>query len=237
LEVGPGLGILTQELARQVGWVIAVELDQRLAAYLRESLAAQPNVTVVQADILRVDLGGLLGDGGGSRRYKVVADLPYYITAPVLRYFLEAVLKPSLIVVMLQREVARRILARPGEMSLLALGVQIYGRPSMVGLVSRRSFYPVPKVDSAILRIDVFDQPAVGVDTATLFRVARAGFAQPRKQLRNALAHGLGLSSQAALALLAETDIDPHLRAEDLSLEQWERLAREWRGPSTEGYQ
>ncbi|HLB11345.1 MAG TPA: 16S rRNA (adenine(1518)-N(6)/adenine(1519)-N(6))-dimethyltransferase RsmA [Dehalococcoidia bacterium] len=221
IEVGPGLGILTQELARHVDRVIAVELDPALAGFLRQTLAPYKNVTIVQADILRTDPAALL-----QGPYKVVADLPYNIAAPTLRHFLEAEAKPELIVVMVQREVARRIAAEPGDMSPLSIGIQLYGHPTIAAIVPPRSFYPSPKVHSAILRIEVHPKPAVDVPPDSLFRVVRAGFGQPRKQLRNTLAAGLGLKPPEAESLLATAGIDARRRPETLSLEEWAALTR-----------
>ncbi len=234
IEVGPGLGILTQELARKVARVIAVELDATLVGFLRENLASYKNVTIVLADILKTDPADLLkneeqgtrneGEAPDSRPYKVVADLPYSIASPVLRHFLEAKAKPELLVVMVQLEVAKRIVARPGEMRSLSIGVQFYGRPSIVTTVHPRSFYPPPKVHSAIVRIEVYPKPAVDVPPEVLFRVVRAGFSQPRKQLRNTLASGLGLTATQAESRLAQAGIDPQRRAQTLSLEDWAGL-------------
>ncbi|MDP2725900.1 MAG: 16S rRNA (adenine(1518)-N(6)/adenine(1519)-N(6))-dimethyltransferase RsmA, partial [Dehalococcoidia bacterium] len=187
IEVGPGLGILTQELARRASKVIAVEIDVALADFLREALASYQNISIIQADILKTNPSELLGEGEEPqpaaptpRPYKMVADLPYNIAAPVMRHFLEARDKPQLIVVMVQREVARRLAARPGKMSPLSVGIQLYGHPTIVSTVSPGSFYPSPKVHSAIVHIEVYPKPAVDVLPEAFFRVVRAGFSQPR---------------------------------------------------------
>lgn len=225
IEVGPGLGILTQELARKVSRVIAVELDQTLAGFLRESLAAYKNVTIVQADILKTDPEALLrNEEKTPKPYKVVADLPYNIASPVLRHFLEAEAKPDLLVIMVQREVAKRMAARPGSMGPLSIGIQLYGRPSIVATVSPRSFHPPPKVHSTIVRIEVYPKPAVDVPPEDLFRVVRAGFSQPRKQLHNTLAAGLGLVSAQVKTILDLAGIDPTVRPQALSLAEWASL-------------
>ena len=158
--------------------------------------------------------------------YKVVANLPFYIAAPTIRRFLEAPFKPIRMVVMVQREVAENICAGPGTLSILGLSVQFYGRPSLVQRVPARSFYPAPKVDSAIVRIDVYDRPPVDVSPDHFFRVVRAGFSAPRKQLRNALAHGLGMPPAEVIPILDRAGIDSRRRAETLSLEEWAELAR-----------
>ncbi len=223
LEVGPGVGTLTQELARKAKQVIAIEKDDRLAFFLKRELASSPNISVINADVLQTDLVALLTSAGfSSGRYKVVADLPYYITSAFLRYLLEAPLKPSLMVVMVQREVGEAIVAHPGQMSLLAVSVQFYGAPVIIDYISPRSFYPEPKVASAILKIDLYERPVVEVaDVAAFFQVVRAGFRSRRKQLRNALAQGLDLPHPEVVGLLDRAGIASQRRAESLSLLEW----------------
>ena len=222
IEVGPGLGVLTIELARRAGKVIAVELDTKLASLLKRRLASLPNVNIVNADILKVSPSQLLG---GENNYKVVANLPYYVTSPILRYFVEASPKPSLMVVMVQKEVGIAIAASPGKMSLLAISLQVYSKPKIISYVSSQSFYPPPKVDSAIVRFDLFPEPAVKiVDIDGFFKVVRCGFSSPRKQLRNSLAHGLEVKPAEVGLLLEKARIEPQRRAETLSLEEWARL-------------
>jgi 16S rRNA (adenine1518-N6/adenine1519-N6)-dimethyltransferase len=188
----------------------------------------------MHADILQVTDLGLSHLG-----YKVVANLPYYITSAVLRRFLEAEPRPSLMVVTVQREVAQRIVATPGEMSLLAVSVQLYGRPRIVAKIKAGAFYPVPKVDSAVVRIDVGGQLTIGrergIDDATLFRIARSGFAQKRKTLRNSLSAGLGLPPGLVEEALGQAGVDPRRRAETLSLEEWAAIANVLRLSSRQG--
>ena len=233
IEVGPGLGILTKELAKQAGFVIAVELDDRLAAILKQELAAVKNVTVIKEDILKIDLATFLEEQKVELpvlkeepfSYKVVANLPYYITSAVLRHFLEASHKPRLMVVMIQKEVAEAIVAEPGNMSLLSVSVQFYGKPEIVSYVPAESFYPAPEVDSAILRVKIYPRPIIAVDDIDdFFGLVRAGFCAPRKQLANSLAQGLGLPKPEALSLLDRADIIYRRRAETLSVEEWQRL-------------
>jgi len=222
LEIGPGLGILTRELARRVKRVTAVELDDRLAALLKREMASLPNVAIVNADVLKIDPSDVMPE---TERYKVVANLPYYITSPVLRHFLEASLKPSLMVVMVQKEVAEAIVAVPGKRSLLSISVQFYGRPMIVSRVPARAFYPAPEVDSAILRIDLYARPAVAVDDVdNFFETVRAGFASPRKQLVNSLSYGLKVPKTDVVHLLEKASIAPQRRAETLTLEEWAQL-------------
>ena len=226
VEVGPGLGILTKALAQRAGWVIAVELDPKLASALEQSLASLANVTIVNADILESDPEALMKEARDNVEagYKVVANLPYYIASAVVRHFLEAELKPRLMVVMVQKEVAQAIVAQPGDMSLLSVSVQLYGKPSIVDYVPPRSFYPPPKVSSAIVRIEVYERPAVEEDVARFFDVVRGGFTAPRKQLHNSLAQGLKILPAEAAALLERAGISQKRRAETLSLEEWARV-------------
>lgn len=226
LEVGPGLGTLTRLLAQQVERVIAVELDQRLVEILSQTLTDFPNVEIVQGDILAMEPGGPGGLGGLSPGYKVVANLPYYITSAVLRHLLTAKVKPQWIVVTVQREVAQRMIAGPGQMSLLSVSVQFYGCPKIVARIPARAFYPAPKVDSAVVRIDLYESPPVAVaDVDRFFEVVRAGFGQKRKQLRNALAQGLSLPVGTVMEALRRASVDEKRRAQTLSLEEWARVA------------
>ncbi len=233
IEVGPGLGVLTRELAKQAGWVITVELDTKLAAILKRSLSSVNNATVLNKDILRVEPAALLKEQRmrlpplkeSSLSYKVVANLPYYITSAALRHFLEASLKPRLMVVMVQKEVAEAIVAKPGRMSLLSISVQFYGEPTIVSYVSAQCFYPAPEVGSAILKIVLYPEPAVAVeDREGFFNLVRAGFAASRKQIANSLAQGLGIAKAEVLPLLEEASIIYKRRAETLALEEWARL-------------
>ena len=222
IEVGPGLGILTAELVRRAGNVVAVELDTKLASLLKRRLASPANLRVINADILKVSPSELLE---GTSHYKVVANLPYYITSPVLRYFVEALPKPSLMVVMVQKEVGEAIVAGPGKMSLLAVSLQAYSKPRIISHVSAQCFYPPPKVDSVIVRFDLLPEPAVKVpDMGGFFDLVRAGFSSPRKQLHNSLAHSLGMKPAEVTLLLEGANIDSKRRAETLSLEEWARL-------------
>ena len=233
VEVGPGLGVLTRELAREAGRVVSIELDEKLAHVLKETLASCDNVTIIDGNVLHIDPAALLDEqrahfsqvAAAPSGYKVVANLPYYITAPALRHFLEAPARPELMVVMVQKEVAEAIAAGPGKMSLMSVSVQFYGEPEVVSYVPARCFYPVPEVDSAILRIRPYPHPVVAVtDREGFFRLVRAGFSASRKQLANSLGQGLALPKAEVLALLEEAGIDPRRRAEALSLDEWTRL-------------
>ncbi|MBE0480543.1 MAG: ribosomal RNA small subunit methyltransferase A [Dehalococcoidia bacterium] len=226
VEVGPGIGILTEELVRRAGRVVAVEIDSKLADVLRRNLHAFSNLMVVNANILDVAPEQLIaGDKRGETRYKVVANLPYYIATPILRHFLESSLKPESMVLMVQKEVGQSMSAGPGAMSLLSIAIQLYGKPTVIDYAPRRSFYPEPKVDSAIVRIDVYAKPSVDVpDIEGFFELVKAGFSAPRKQIRNALAIGLSRPPTHIVRLLQDARIDPHRRPETLSLQEWARL-------------
>jgi len=227
LEIGPGTGNLTRALARVAARVIAVEVDGRLIPLLQATFADQPHVEIVHGDILTLDLAGRLGD----TPYTLVANLPYYITSAILRHIFEGMPRPQRIVVTVQREVAERLVAVPGEMSLLAVSVQFYGQPQIAMRLNPAAFWPRPDVDSAVVRIDVLDAPSVAVpDEKLFFRVVRAGFGQKRKQLRNSLSAGLGIAKAQAGDLLAGAGIDPQRRAETLSLEEWAALRGRWLG-------
>lgn len=220
LEIGPGAGSLTRHLAQAAAHVLAVELDDRLIPVLHHTLAPFQNVTVIQGDILNVNLQSLI-----SNRYKVVANIPYYLTSALIRRLLEAEAKPSLLVLTVQREVAGRICASPPDMSLLAVSVQFYGQPRLLGHIPAGAFYPAPDVDSAIVRIDLFDQPPLrGPEADQFFALVKAGFSQKRKQIKNALAAGLRLKGAEAEKLLRAANIDPARRAETLTQEEWRQL-------------
>jgi len=224
VEVGPGTGALTVVLAQQVKHVHTVEVDERLRDLLESELAPYDNVSIHYADILKVNIRDLTHDVP----YSVVANVPYYITSAIIRHFLETQQHPRRMVITMQTELAERIVAQPDDMSLLAVSVQFYGNPQIITRMKPAVFWPRPEVGSAVLRIDVYDQPQVDVpDSATFFRVVRAGFSQKRKQLKNAVGSGLGIANAEAAALLESAGIDPRRRAETLTLEEWAALTRE----------
>ncbi len=228
LEIGPGLGILTEALAEKAGKVIAIEIDKGLVKYLEKRFKDHQNLEIIHENILKLrtkDLASRLGSKN-KFNYKVVANLPYYITSRVIRHFLEAEIKPNLIVFLVQKEVAERIIAEPPKMSLLSISCQFYGEPEIVDFVPQDSFWPKPEIESAILRIKVYKKPKVKVkDKKLFFRVVKAGFSNKRKQLHNALAGGLHISNQKAKGLLKKSGIDPARRAQTLNLEEWAKIA------------
>jgi 16S rRNA (adenine1518-N6/adenine1519-N6)-dimethyltransferase len=223
VEIGPGTGNLTRLLAREAGRVLAIEIDDRLLPLLRQEFAAQPHVELIHADILEVDIAELVD----HQPYVVVANLPYYITSAILRHLMDSPHRPRRIVITVQREVADRLVAEPDEMSLLAVSVQFYGEPQIAMRLNPAAFWPRPDVDSAVVRIDVFDGPRVSVPSEDLFfRVVRAGFGQKRKQLRNAISAGLHIDKASADTLLQQAGIDPQRRAETVRLDEWAALTR-----------
>ena len=225
IEIGPGKGILTLELAKQLCQVIAIEIDTNLVKLLRKLFVDYPNVHIIQADILQTDIPALLHDICGKMppyKYKVVANIPYYITSPILRFFLEITFKPELMIVMVQKEVGEAITAQPGQMSPLSVGIQFYGEPSIVTEVPAESFSPQPKVDSVVLRIKPHLYPPINItDEKKFFRIVRAGFSTPRKQLRNSLSYGMGKTPAEAEVLLKKAGISSKRRAETLNLNEW----------------
>lgn len=226
LEVGPGLGNLTRLLAARARKVVAVELDDRLLPALQEVLRPFANTRLVIGDILSFDPGELMGEG----EFLVVANIPYYITSALLRHLLETSLKPRRLTLTVQKEVAERITARPGDLSLLALSVQVYGKAQVAMCIPAEAFYPAPKVDSAVVRVELYPAPQIPeVWLEDFFRLAKAGFSQKRKTLRNALAGGLRQPTVEVEKLLRSASIDPMRRAESLSLEEWQRLVVSYR--------
>ncbi|MGQ9572840.1 MAG: 16S rRNA (adenine(1518)-N(6)/adenine(1519)-N(6))-dimethyltransferase RsmA [Dehalococcoidia bacterium] len=229
VEVGAGTGKLTQALASAAGKVIAVEIDEGLCGHLRRLLATYPNVELVCGDILALPPNELLARARASPPYVVVANLPYYIASAVLRHFLESSQPPARLMAMVQAEVAQSIAAVPGRMSFLSVSIQFYAHAKILFYVPPRAFHPSPKVRSAVIRLDVRAEPAVAVDDRqAFFQLVQAGFAAPRKQLRNGLALGLGIEPAAARELLETTNIDPTRRAQTLSLDEWGHLYRAW---------
>jgi len=224
LELGAGTGVLTRELAKHARRVVAVELERDMLSLLAETARHFANVELVERNMLYVDPAEIFG----SEAYKLVANLPYYITAPTFRHFLESTNPPRLLVVMVQYEVAQRIVAEPGDLSLLGVSVQFYGKPKIIAHVPARAFYPAPKVDSAILRIDLKDEvPLTSNQRDSFFRLVQAGFSERRKQLHNSLAHGLHRKDAVVQAWLSAASIDPARRAETLSIEEWLQLWQE----------
>lgn len=218
LEIGPGLGVMTRPLAERVGKLVAVEADGILAELLRRDAPA--NLEVVEGDVLKFDFTSL------PHGYKVIANIPYYLTSRLFRLLLESANPPSVMSLLIQKEVAERIVAKPGKLNILALSVQYYAEAEIVDEVERHKFWPAPDVDSAILRVTRREEPAFKADASELFRLIKAGFGEKRKQLRNSLSGGLNLSTDLTVKLLEDAGLAPMARAQELSLDDWERLYR-----------
>lgn len=254
IEIGPGLGTLTQELSTKCRKVIAIEKDKKMAEMLdsrmwyvesrmldktkiiqNSKLVLErhrgfqiPNSIIINDDILKINLSELLKKYAPGGKYKLVSNIPYYITSPIIKLFLEAEIKPELIVLLAQKEVAERICAKPGKLSILALSVQIYGEPEIVGYVDKSAFYPEPKVDSAILKIKNIKKGAPDrahkEDRKNLFRIIKIGFSSKRKKLANNLSAGLNINKQESEKILSKANINPNARAQELRLEDWKKL-------------
>lgn len=231
LEIGPGVGNLTLELAKITKKVIAIEKDKKMCEILKDVLESwnMKNVKIIEKDILKLDQKPYI-----LKPYKIVANLPYYITSPVIRKFLELKKPPELMVLMVQKEVAKRICALPPKMSLLAVSVQFYAKPEIISFVSKNSFWPQPKVDSAIIKI-VPHRPAPHQIRSgekfrdCFFKIVKAGFSHPRKQLINNLSKELKLDKEKIKNWLLENGVKPSQRAESLSVENWQKLTKNFK--------
>jgi len=218
LEIGAGLGTLSLKLADRARFVAVVEIDRELIPVLEWVFSDLQNVRLFQGDILEMDLAQL----GLQPGYVVVANIPYNITSHLIRKLMESPFPARRVVLTIQREVAQRITSEPGDMNLLALSVQIFGQPAIEAVIPADAFYPRPSVDSAVIRIDRFEQPLLPEgQSGRFFALARAGFGQRRKQILNALAGGLGLEKGRVASLLLEAGIEPTRRAQELTLEDW----------------
>ncbi len=234
MEIGAGLGSLTRYLSISAREVVAVELDQKLVPILRTVLKPYSNVRVVLGNILALSPGEL----GLPADYIVAANIPYNITSAIIRHLLESQPKPRRIVLTVQKEVAARICSTPPEMSILALSVQVYGDPTVVAQIPAMAFFPAPKVDSAIVRIEIDANPLIPPSLLpAFFKLIKSGFGQKRKTLRNSLSAGLHASTLQIEALLRQANIDPRRRAETLNLDEWHILSALWakRAPATTG--
>lgn len=225
LEIGAGIGNLTRYLAARASEVYAVEKDARLLPVLAEQMLPWQNVKIIPGDILRLGEGLWPQENG----YIVVANIPYYITSAIIRHILKQGVQPARMILTIQKEVAERVCALPGELSLLALSVQIYGKVRICGRIPAGAFYPSPDVDSAILRVDLYDEALIAESQQDLFfRLAKAAFGQKRKMLRNTLAGGMHISPASCAAWLQAAGIDPNRRPESLTLGEWQRIVQEY---------
>lgn len=220
LEIGPGMGVLTRELAKTAKKVIAVEKDRNMLNILQETVGNNKNIEVIQGDALKLSITNFQ-----LSNYKVVANIPYYLTSPIIRKFLEAQAPPKEIVLMVQKEVAQRICAKPPNMSLLAISVQFYATAQIISYVSKGCFWPAPKVDSAIIAIRPRKDAETNAESRRkFFETVRAGFSQPRKQLANNLSKALKMDRDKVNTWLMENGIQSQQRAETLNVEDWVKL-------------
>lgn len=219
LEVGPGVGILTEELLKKSGNVVAVEKDERLIPYLKELFKDKKNFHLYTDDILKFNVGKYV-----KSPYKLVANIPYYLTSKLIRTFLEKEEKPQSMILMIQREVAERIISKSPRANILSISVQFYGTTKIIDFVPQKSFYPQPKVESAIIKIDNIVDDKYRVDSKTFFRIVKIGFSSPRKKLLNNLANGLKIPKHSIEKMLLDLGLDKNVRAEVLEISDWVNL-------------
>ncbi len=221
LEVGPGLGVLTQELAKKVKKVIGIEKDPKMIEILQKTLKDFKNIEIVRGDVLKINPKYHIP----NNKYKVVGNLPFYLAAPVIRQFLEVENPPKEMVLVVQKEVGQRICAKPPDMNILAVSVQIYAKPVIVSYISKKSFWPSPKVDSAIIKITI-NKKQLTTDQNLFFKIVKAGFSQPRKQLINNLSKGLNLGKEKIQNWLSKNNVQPTQRAETLKVQDWINMTK-----------
>ena len=230
IEIGPGIGVLTNELCQLADKVVAVELDKRLLPVLAETLEEYDNIRIVNADVLELDLKELIAEEFAGLEVVVCANLPYYITSPVIMKLLEEELPVSAVTVMVQKEAAQRICAKVGsrESGAVTVAVHYYAEPELLFSVSAGSFMPAPKVDSAVIRLNVRREPPVKADKKAFFAVVKAAFGQRRKVISNSLSAGLGVGKEEIRALLDRAGVPQNARAEALSMEDFAAIANAW---------
>lgn len=227
VEIGPGIGVLTNELCKLADKVVAVELDKRLLPVLDETLAEYDNIKVINADVMELDLNALIAEEFEGMDVVVCANLPYYITSPIIMKLLEDKLPIKAITVMVQKEAAQRICAEVGSRmsGAVTVSVNYYAKPSMLFSVSAGSFMPAPKVDSAVIRLDILSKPPVQTNEKKFFAVIKAAFSQRRKVISNSLSSGLSLSKEKTLEILQSANVPSNARAEKLSLDDFANIA------------
>lgn len=236
LEVGPGKGILTEELVKYAGYVIAIEIDNSLAQELDFRFRGNDKVEIINEDILKINLPEIIERAEIPRRsasanvinYKVIANIPYYITSPIIQLFLETKHPPQEMILMVQKEVAERITAKPGDMSILAVSVQYCARAELLFNVPRSAFWPVPEVDSAVIRITHRLEHLTTEERKQFFKVVKAGFAAKRKTLLNNLSNSFHLDKSEVEDKIKKIVSDPKIRAQELSVEEWKKLYQEF---------
>ncbi len=227
IEIGAGVGVLTKELSKRADKVVCIEIDDRLLPVLDETLSECANVEIIHADVMKVDLRSLIEEKFRGMEVVVCANLPYYITSPILMALLEQRLPIRSITVMVQKEAAQRLCAKPGtrEVGAVTIAVRYYSEPKVLFQVSRGSFLPSPDVDSTVIRLDIHEKPAVDADCKTFFKVVRAAFSMRRKTILNCLSTGLSISKERAAQVLERAEVPPTARAEQLSMEQFAQIA------------
>lgn len=233
IEIGPGIGVLTNELCKLAEKVVAIEIDKRLIPVLSETLSDYDNVKVINEDVLKIDLNKLIEEEFNGMKVVVCANLPYYITSPIIMKLLEENLPIEAITVMVQKETAQRMCAEVGtrQSGAVTVAVNYYSKPEILFNVSAGSFMPAPKVDSAVIKLNVFDKPAVQVqDSKMFFKIVKSAFGQRRKTLPNSLSSGLGISKSEINNLLSECGISLTARAEQLKLEDFKNIADKIQG-------
>ncbi len=224
LEIGPGIGNLTERLCARAKTVLAIDKDPKFLPILHNLKKDNRNLRFEIADALEYNFQDYF-ISQGFKTYKVVANIPYYITGKILQMLMTAKFKPTSVTVLTQKEVARNLSARPGDLSILAISVQLFGQPKLIQVVPARSFYPAPKVDSAIIKIDLFEKPKYEIgDEKKFFKIIKACFSGKRKQIHNTLVNNLHLEKTEALKLLADLKIKPESRPQELTIEQWVKL-------------
>jgi len=226
LEIGSGLGTLTKELAQRAKKVITVEKDKNLVLILRQELINFKNVKIIQGDILKIQklkTSAFAKTSADKKNYKIIANIPYYLTSHLIKRFLKSKTPPQEMTLMVQKEVGQRICAKPPKTNLLAVTVQFYAQPQIVSYVSRASFLPQPKVDSAIIKISDIQKPK-NIDSVKFFKLVKASFSSPRKQLANNLSQKLKIEREEIKAILKKNNLNPEIRAEALSMEDWKKL-------------
>lgn len=223
IEIGPGLGVMTEHLARTAKNVVAIELDDKLATLLEERTRETPNLNIIRGDILQMSPSGFVPE----HPYLVVANLPYSIASGILRHFLEAETKPHRMIVMVQKQVAENICAPPGQLGILGISVQVYCHPKLLFTLKPDSFYPSPKVESAVIELTTYDEPKVPPELIdAFFTTVRGGFRSPRKQIRNSLALGLEVPTAKTGQWLLDAQLDPQQRPQNLTIEEWVHLTQ-----------
>ena len=222
IEIGPGEGVLTELLIKKAKQVIAIEIDNNLATLLEKKFSAEPNIKIINEDILKINFPKLLQDNNISN-YKIVANIPYYITSPIMRLLLEQANQPTEIILTIQKEVAQRITAKAGALSILAVAIQYYSRPEFLFEVKKEAFFPVPKIDSGVIRL-VPTRKLRAEKDKHFFQIVRSGFSARRKTLVNNLANGLQLDKKIVEEKLKIAGLSPAIRAQELDVTTWEKL-------------